>query len=105
MSKSFFALAFAAGLAILAWTGVGFIGTSAIPLVMTAAIAGVYLLGAFELRQYRAATAGLAGALDRLSHPPASLAAWLAHVPSPLREAVRLRVEGERVALPGPALT
>jgi len=105
MSKSFFALAFAAGLAILAWTGVGFIGTSAIALVMTAAIAGVYLLGAFELRQFRAATAGLATALDQLAQAPASLAAWLAHVPPALREAVRLRVEGERVALPGPALT
>ena len=34
------------------------------------------------------------------------LADWLeAQVPAPLRQAVRLRIEGERVPLPGPALT
>ena len=44
-------------------------------------------------------------ALDQLSQAPAALAAWLANVPPSLRDAVRLRVEGERVALPGPALT
>jgi hypothetical protein len=105
MSKIFFGLTFATGLAILAWTGLGFIGMSVIPLVMTAAVAGVYLLGAWELRQFRGATSGLDAALHDLSQPPASLAAWLDRVPASLRDAVRLRVEGERGGLPGPALT
>ena len=40
-----------------------------------------------------------------MSEPPAALADWLERVPAALRHAVRLRVEGERGALPGPALT
>src|SRR4051812_6034751 len=105
MSKPLFAAAFALGLAVLAWIAVGFVGTSPLPLVMTALIAAVYVLGAWELRQYRAATAGLDSALQGLSQPPASLAAWLERVPSALRESVRVRVESERGGLPGPALT
>src|SRR4051812_12331281 len=105
MSKPLFAAAFALGLAVLAWIAVGFVGTSPLPLVMTALIAAVYVLGAWELRQYRAATAGLDSALQGLSQPPASLAAWLERVPASLREPVRVRVESERGGLPGPALT
>jgi len=53
MSKRFFAAAFGIGLAALAWVGFGFMGTSWLALAMTAAIAGVYLLGAWELRRSR----------------------------------------------------
>lgn len=105
MSKIAFAAAFAAGLAVLAWTAFGFVGASWLPLLVTAMIAGVYLLGAWELRQFRAATLGLRAALDGLAQAPARLADWLEHVPASLREPVRLRVEGERAVLPGPALT
>jgi hypothetical protein len=105
MSKILFALAFAAGLAVVAWTGFGFVGTGVLPLLMTVGIAATYLLGAFELRQFRAATAGLRGALDHLATPPATLPDWLERVPGSLRDAVRLRVEAERGVLPGPALT
>lgn len=105
MSKIAFAAAFAAGLAVLAWTAFGFVGTSWLPLLVTALIAGAYLLGAWELWQFRAATLGLRGALGGLAQAPARLADWLERVPSSLREAVRLRVEGERAVLPGPALT
>lgn len=105
MNKILLALAFAAGLAVVAWTGFGFIGGSVLPLVMTVAIAATYLLGAYELRQFRAATAGLRDALDALATAPESLPGWLARVPASLRDAVRLRVEGERGVLPGPALT
>ena len=105
MTKLSFAGAFAAGLAVLAWIALGFLGASWLPLAVTVLIAGVYLLGAHELRQFRAGTAGLNSALDGLEQPPARLADWLQRVPAALREAVRLRVEGERSALPGPALT
>jgi hypothetical protein len=105
MSKRFFAAAFATGLAAIAWIAYGFIGSNWLALSITSVIAGVYLLGAFELRQFRSGTAALGKALDDLTEAPATLGAWLDGVPSNLRQAVRLRVEGERGGLPGPALT
>lgn len=103
--KRFFAAAFAAGLAALAWIAAGFAGGSWLTLVMTALIAAVYGLGAFELLQFRRATAALDQVLDATQEAPATLAEWLQKLPATLRDAVRLRVEGERGALPGPALT
>jgi hypothetical protein len=105
MSNRFFVLAFCIGVAALGWVAYGFVGTSALALAMTAVIAAVYGFGAFELRQYRAATTGLRTALEPLAEPPATLAAWLERVPAGLRTPVRMRVEGERGGLPGPALT
>ena len=105
MSKHFFAVAFAIGLVTVAWVGLGFVGSNWIALVMTAVIAGVYLFGASELRQYRKASAGLSAALAEIPQPLSSLGDWLERVPSTLRNAVRLRIEGERGGLPGPALT
>ncbi|WBY01400.1 hypothetical protein PE066_18335 [Ramlibacter tataouinensis] len=105
MSNRIFALAFFLGLLALGWVATGFVGTSALALAMTAVIAATYLVGAHELRQFRAATGTLRAALDGLSEPPAALADWLQRLPAGLRDAVRLRIEGERGALPGPALT
>lgn len=106
MSKRFFAAAFAIGLLAVAWVGQGFVGTNWLALAMTAVIGGVYLLGAWELRQFRTDTAALSTALqETASQPPAALPAWLDRLPASLRHAVRLRIEGERSALPGPALT
>jgi hypothetical protein len=105
MTKLFFAGPFAVGLAVLGWIAAGFVGASWVALAITAVIAAVYLLGAWELRQFRAATRGLAQALRQLAQTPARLADWLPSVPSGLRDAVRLRIAGERAALPGPALT
>ncbi|HEY8356416.1 MAG TPA: hypothetical protein VIL30_03045, partial [Ramlibacter sp.] len=64
MSQRFFHLAFGIGLAAVLWVAFGFIGGSWLALAMTTAIAAAYLLGAFELRQFRAGTAALAAALD-----------------------------------------
>lgn len=105
MSNRFFTLAFGIGLAALAWVGWSFLGTSWLALLMTAVIAAVYGFGAFELRQFRATTTGLRAALQGLDEPPAALADWLDRVPASLRPVVRSRIEGERVALPGPSLT
>jgi hypothetical protein len=105
MNHRSFALAFCIGLLALAWVGFSFVGTSWLALVMTVVIAAVYLLGAFELRQFRATTAGLRNALEGLNETPAALPDWLERVPSPLRPVVRSRIEGERGGLPGPALT
>jgi len=97
--------AFLAGLAVLCWIGAGYVGVNAAALAVTLLIGGFYFGGAFELHRYRQATAGLAQAVAGLSGTPASLGDWLGQVPSSLRHAVRQRIEGERVALPGPALT
>ena len=105
MSKRFFAVAFAIGLVTVAWVGLGFVGSNWIALAMTAVIAGVYLFGALELRQYRAASAALSAALADIPQPLSSLGDWLERVPPTLRNAVRSRIEGERGGLPGPALT
>ncbi|WP_332812957.1 hypothetical protein [Ramlibacter sp.] len=105
MSNRIFGLAFCLGLLALGWVASGFVGTSPLALAMTAVIAAAYVIGANELRQFRAATGTLRAALDGLSAPPAALADWLARVPESLRDAVRQRIEGERGALPGPALT
>lgn len=105
MNKSVMAGVFAAGLAVAGWVAWGFVGTSPLALAMTAVIALVYLLGAYELVQFRSATRSLADALaDTPAEPQADLAPWLERLPAPLRHPVRQRIEGERVALPGPAL-
>jgi pyruvate/2-oxoglutarate dehydrogenase complex dihydrolipoamide acyltransferase (E2) component len=105
MSKHFFTAAFAVGLMSVGWVGWGFVGSSWLALGMTAVIGGVYLLGAFELRQFRATTAALASAMKDIPQPLSGLGDWLDRVPPALRNAVRLRIEGERGGLPGPALT
>jgi hypothetical protein len=105
MNRIFFTVAFATGLLTITWVGVGFVGSSWLALLMTALIAGVYLLGAQELRAFRAATASLRASLADIAQPLPDIGAWLGKLPPVLQNAVRLRIEGERIALPGPALT
>jgi len=95
---------FAAGLAAVGWVGWGFVGSSPLALAMTAVIAAVYVLGACELARFRAATTALAAALADVPQPLVDLDAWLERLPQPLRTPVRQRIEGARMALPGPAL-
>ena len=99
------ALAFGLGLLSVVLVGAGFVGTSGIALAMTLLIGIVYVIGALEIRRFRASSAGLAAALGNIPQPLADMGDWLATVPAALRNTVRLRIEGERVALPGPALT
>ncbi len=96
---------FLAGLLAVGWIGAGYAGSNALALAVTLLIGGFYVGGAFELHRYRRATASLTQAVGGLSETPASLGTWLERIDPGLRQAVRLRVEGERVALPGPALT
>jgi len=105
LNRTFFAAAFALGLLADFWVGAGFIGNSLLALTMTALIGGVYLLGALEIHRYRRDTAGLATALQQPPQPDAALGDWLARVPAGLRHGVRQRIENERGALPGLALT
>lgn len=105
MNRSLFTLLVAVGLGVIAWVGVGFVGHSLLALLMTALIAAVFSQGAQELHRFRQSTAQLAAALNQPPSHPDTLDTWLGTLPTPLRTPVRLRLEGERVALPGPTLT
>ncbi|MFL6630475.1 MAG: DUF802 domain-containing protein [Vitreoscilla sp.] len=92
------------GLAVIAWVGAGYLLVNPLALVLTLLIGAFYVMGALELHRFRQATLALGAAVDALAATPASLAAWLEPLPAGLRNAVRRRVEGEPVGLPGPAL-
>ncbi|PQV54412.1 DUF802 domain-containing protein [Paraburkholderia sp. BL21I4N1] len=95
---------FLAGLAAVCWIAVGYLGSNPLALAVTLLIGVCYLAGSLELHRYNQATGTLTRAVADLSGPPSSLGAWLDALHPSLRNAARLRVEGERVALPGPAL-
>lgn len=130
MNRTLFALAFFLGAMAIAWVGFGFGAANPLALVMTLIIGVVYGVGALELLKFRRATATLTHALtelpDRLADPGVvagppqgetgfpggkgrdqrgGLDAWLGKLHPSLQNAVRLRVEGERMGLSGPALT
>jgi hypothetical protein len=105
MNRHLFTLAFLLGALGIVWVGAGFIDSSILALAMTAIIGVVYGFGALELRRFRQATSTLASALAAIPENLADLGEWLPGVHPSLQNPVRARIEGERVALPGPALT
>ncbi len=105
MKKYAFHTAFAIGILAIVWVAAAVSSTHLLVLVMTALIGAVYLFGGMELRQYRSTTAGLQQALAEVPDDLQRLSDWLERVPDALQNAVRQRIEGERSALPGPALT
>jgi hypothetical protein len=100
-----YVVVFLAGLLAVGWIGAGYVGSNMVGVAVALVIAACYCAGALELHRYRQGTAGLARAVADAAEAPSSLGEWLAKVPDALRNAVRLRVEGERVALPAPVLT
>lgn len=105
MNKHLFSAVFLLGLSAIVWVGIGFIDSSLLAILMTMLIAAVYVIGALELRQFRQVSATLAAALAAIPADLADLGDWLAKLPAGLQNPVRLRIEGERVGLPGPTLT
>ena len=105
MSRKFGLVAFFVGLGVVAWVGAGYWGSNTLALTMTLLIATFYFLGAAELHRFRQATDGLHAALLALPAELPNLDDWLAQLPAPLQNAVRLRVVGERAGLPGPSIT
>ncbi len=108
LNKHLFTVAFLLGALGIVWVGTGFIDSSVLALGMTTIIGAVYAFGALELHRFRQATSTLAAALAAIPDNLADLAGldkWLAGVHPSLQNSVRLRIEGERVGLPGPALT
>ena len=105
MNKYLFTGAFLLGAMTIVWVGAGFVLSHPLALTVTALIALVYGFGALELRQFRQATTRLSEALTAIPESLPNLGDWLKHLPPSLQNPVRLRVEGERIGLPGPALT
>ncbi|OXI70422.1 chemotaxis protein [Burkholderia sp. AU31280] len=96
---------FVAGLLAVGWIGAGYVASNPPAAAVTLLIGACYVAGAWELLRFRQATATLSRAVAGLTEPPAKLDTWLDTLHPGLRGAVRARVEGARVALPGPALT
>jgi hypothetical protein len=96
---------FLVGLAAVGWIGAGYVGTNLLGVAVTLMIAAGYLAGALELHRYRQASATLTQAVTTAGSAVSGLRDWLDRLHPSLRNAVRLRIEGERIALPGPALT
>ena len=99
------AAVFILGLAVVCWIGAGYLGSNPLALAVTLLIGAGYVVGGLELLRYRQATSTLERSVAGLSAPPTSLEEWLGTLDPSLRNATRLRIEGQRVALPGPTLT
>ncbi|HDS1162005.1 TPA: MotA/TolQ/ExbB proton channel family protein, partial [Stenotrophomonas maltophilia] len=106
MSRTaFHVVVFLVGLLAVCWIGIGYVSVHPLGAAVAAIIAACYIAGGVELYRYRQASNDLRTALGDLSSARESLGPWLERVPMGLRNAVRLRVEGERTALPAPVLT
>ncbi len=105
MKRYSFSVAFGLGALAVLWVAAVVASSHLLVLAMAAVIGAVYVVGALELRHYRQATASLDQALTDIPPNLSTLNDWLIRLHPSLHNAVRLRVEGERIALPGPALT
>lgn len=92
------------GLAVVCWIGAGYL-SNPLALAVTLLIGAGYVTGGIELFRYWQATSTLERSVAGLSAPPPGLQEWLGQLDPSLRNATRQRIEGQRVALPGPALT
>src|SRR5690554_2329746 len=105
MSKLFFTLAFAIGLAVVAWIGAGFVGSDLLALAFTSLIGAVYCLGFGELVNFRRQTRELNAQVHQLPESQEQVNHWLGTLPAPMQFPVQRRIEGHAAALPGPQLT
>ncbi|MET3496666.1 DUF802 domain-containing protein [Variovorax boronicumulans] len=105
MNRFLHRFVFVLGLVAVCWVGIGYIGSNPLALAITVLIGAFYVVGGLELHRFDQATSTLNTAVADMPQAPASLGDWLGKLHPSLRNAVRLRVEGERVGLPGPALT
>lgn len=105
MNRYIFASIFLVGALAILWVATGFFGSNSLALLMTAVIGVVYALGALELQRFRQATQTLTTALSAMADSVVNLDESLASLHPSLQNTVRLRIEGERIGLPGPELT
>ncbi|MCH8500144.1 MAG: DUF802 domain-containing protein [Marinobacter sp.] len=105
MSRFLFVVAFLLGAAAVSWIALGFRGVDTLALTVTLVIGAVYVLGFVEQIQFRRATNTLGQSLLQRPADSTALQSWLAQLHPSLRNAVRRRIEGAPVPLPGPVLT
>ena len=105
MNRNLSLFAFILGLFAVVWVAIGYIGGHPLAFSVSCLIAIVYIAGALEMRRFHANTTVLSTALRNIPDDLGHLGEWLQQVPAALQNAVRLRIEGERVALPGPGIT
>ena len=105
MNKHLGIAAFGVGLIAVVWVGAGYAASHPLALAMTSLILAFYLMGALELWRFHQATATLAAALAAIPAQLPHLGVWLIKLHPSLQNPVRLRIEGERSGLPGPAMT
>ena len=105
MNRNLSLFAFILGLFAVVWVAIGYIGGHSLAFSVSCIIAIVYVAGALEMRRFHANSAALAKALGNIPDDIGHLGEWLQQVPAALQNAVRLRIEGERAALPGPGIT
>lgn len=106
MNRHFFSIVFGLGALAVLWIAGGFLlSLHLVALMMTVLIGIVYGYGAVELHRFRAVTSTLSKALSAIPDPLPNLDAWIASIHPTLQSPVRLRIEGERNGLPGPAFT
>ena len=105
MNRNLSLFAFILGLFAVVWVAIGYIGGHPLAFSVSCIIAIVYIAGALEMRRFHANTTGLSAALRNIPDDLGHLGEWLQQVPAALQNAVRLRIEGERIALPGPGIT
>mgnify|MGYP000120108631 CR=1 FL=1 len=109
MMRFVFTTAFLLGASVIAWMGMGFVGTNPLALTIISIIACVYVVGFLELIQFRSATLTLRSFLSSVSKGESlsetKLDERLLKLHPSLLNSVRLRIEGERVPLPAPVLS
>ena len=109
MTRLVFGLASVLGAAAVIVMAGNFIGSNTLAFAVTVVIGGVFAIGVVELARFRNATLTLDGALNSLPDESSgsvdALHQWLRQMDPSLQHAVRQRVEGDRIPLPGPVLT
>jgi hypothetical protein len=105
MNRNVFLSTFLLGATAVVWVAFGFFGANHLALLMTLVIGAVYGFGALELHRFRQVTSTLVTALSAIPDHLVSLDTWLSSIHPSVQNPVRLRIEGERVGLPGPAMT
>jgi hypothetical protein len=98
-------IAFVLGAIVVVWMASAFVGSNALALGVTLLIAAAYMVGFAELVRYQQASLVLSNALSGVDDSLQDLESWLAGIPTTLRNAVRQRIQGEYVGLPGPILS
>ena len=105
MTKNLSIAAFLLGAFAIVWMALGFLNGNILAFIVTLVIAIAYSIGFVELFHFNKATEQLHSSLKQLPDILDNLDNWLEKLPSSLKTPVKLRIEGEKIALPAPVLS